>query len=361
MYFMLSLLLVMTTGLKAQVVIGTNAAEPVASAVLDLNSGIDGNLGLLLPRVALTGDKDVTTIPSPATGLMVYATGTDGLAAGVYVWDGTKWETEGSPISHPEDYPAILPAGITVSLSGTSCFDVRAALVEDSEYTLTVTGAQRVDKVTWVITETKPVQSSTATTTDNHATLHFKGFAEVSAVAPATITITAYADITKLDDTNAKLSTSKTITFMNNTCCAGLLVPRGKWVGPDEVPATAQFESKKADAILALYTRTDTDLCWSAPAGLHTGQAYEYIAVIKLCEEVGKITPGWRTPNVAEAAQRLWDFPATPQNNNDVTSNTVSWPAVRGTYWTVFLEANQLWVKSAAAGQYAPKTCVRDM
>ncbi|MDR0865238.1 MAG: hypothetical protein LBO74_09970 [Candidatus Symbiothrix sp.] len=99
MYFMLSLLLVMTTSLKAQVVIGTNAAEPVASAVLDLNSGIDGNMGLLLPRVPLIAEDDATTIPSPATGLMVYATGTDGLAAGVYVWDGTKWVTAKSSIA----------------------------------------------------------------------------------------------------------------------------------------------------------------------------------------------------------------------------------------------------------------------
>ncbi|MDR0866103.1 MAG: hypothetical protein LBO74_14390 [Candidatus Symbiothrix sp.] len=102
MYFMLSLLLVMTTSLKAQVVIGTNAAEPVASAVLDLNSGIDGNLGLLLPRVALESATDEETIKDPATGLMVYADGTGGLAAGIYVWSGSAWTSVPDPVGPTE-------------------------------------------------------------------------------------------------------------------------------------------------------------------------------------------------------------------------------------------------------------------
>ncbi|MDR0864857.1 MAG: hypothetical protein LBO74_07995, partial [Candidatus Symbiothrix sp.] len=123
MYFMLSLLLVMTTGLKAQVVIGTNAAEPVASAVLDLNSGIDGNLGLLLPRVALESATDEETIKDPATGLMVYADGTGGLAAGVYVWDGSKWVTEGTAVVPPEGCACgVGPDGYYYRI-GTSCTD----------------------------------------------------------------------------------------------------------------------------------------------------------------------------------------------------------------------------------------------
>jgi hypothetical protein len=96
MIFGLLSLLLLTTGMKAQVVIGTKAAEVESSAVLDLNSGIDGNLGLLLPRVPLTSETDAVTIPSPAIGLMVYADGIGGLAAGVYAWDGSKWQTNES-------------------------------------------------------------------------------------------------------------------------------------------------------------------------------------------------------------------------------------------------------------------------
>lgn len=86
------LLGIATTSVNAQVTIGSSE-EPAQSAVLDLNTGGAGNLGLLLPRVALTSDVDAVTIHEPAAGLMVYADGTGGLPAGVYVWDGEKWQT----------------------------------------------------------------------------------------------------------------------------------------------------------------------------------------------------------------------------------------------------------------------------
>ena len=46
------------------------------------------------PRVTLTGISDNSTIASPATGLLVYNTGTNvGLAAGYYYWNGNAWAT----------------------------------------------------------------------------------------------------------------------------------------------------------------------------------------------------------------------------------------------------------------------------
>jgi hypothetical protein len=72
-----------------QVTIG-NAVSAVSSAALNVDAP---NKGVLFPRVALTGDADASTIASPATGLLVYNTGTGGLAtAGYYYWNGTKWE-----------------------------------------------------------------------------------------------------------------------------------------------------------------------------------------------------------------------------------------------------------------------------
>lgn len=59
-------------GLNAQV--GINTSTPDASALLDLGPG---NKGLLIPRVALTSLTDVTTIPNPTHGLMVYNTTND--------------------------------------------------------------------------------------------------------------------------------------------------------------------------------------------------------------------------------------------------------------------------------------------
>lgn len=49
--------------------VGINTASPNSSAVLDIESS---SKGVLIPRVNLTGKSDVTTIPSPANGLLVY-------------------------------------------------------------------------------------------------------------------------------------------------------------------------------------------------------------------------------------------------------------------------------------------------
>ncbi|MGQ9862857.1 MAG: tail fiber domain-containing protein [Bacteroidia bacterium] len=79
-------------GLYAQSV-GIGTPTPDASARLDISST---NQGVLLPRVALTGTNDATTIPSPATSLLVYNTATAGTAPnnvtpGYYYWTGSSW------------------------------------------------------------------------------------------------------------------------------------------------------------------------------------------------------------------------------------------------------------------------------
>ena len=75
--------------LNAQTGIGTTT--PDASAKLDVSSA---NKGFLPPRVTLTSSTDNTTIPNPATGLLVYNTGTNpNLVAGYYYWNGSNWAT----------------------------------------------------------------------------------------------------------------------------------------------------------------------------------------------------------------------------------------------------------------------------
>jgi len=74
--------------MNAQTGIGTTT--PDASAKLDVSST---NKGFLPPRVSLTSVTDNTTIPSPATGLLVYCKGDAGLAAGYYYWNGNAWAT----------------------------------------------------------------------------------------------------------------------------------------------------------------------------------------------------------------------------------------------------------------------------
>lgn len=75
----------------SQVGVGTNNVHPSAKLQVDAT-----NKGFLQPRVALTGNTDVTTIANPATGLTVYNTATAGSGAtaitpGVHYFDGTRW------------------------------------------------------------------------------------------------------------------------------------------------------------------------------------------------------------------------------------------------------------------------------
>ncbi len=74
--------------INAQTGIGTNT--PNTSAKLDVFSD---NKGFLPPRVSLSSVSDQTTIPSPATGLLVYCKGDAGLSAGYYYWNGNAWAT----------------------------------------------------------------------------------------------------------------------------------------------------------------------------------------------------------------------------------------------------------------------------
>ena len=79
------------TVFRAQVTIGSGQ-EPDPSAVLDLQSR--GNLGLLLPRVALTDTLVATPLPAHVKGMFVYNTtpSADGkVVEGVYYNDGRRW------------------------------------------------------------------------------------------------------------------------------------------------------------------------------------------------------------------------------------------------------------------------------
>ena len=77
--FQLLVLLIFSMSIFAQTGIGTTTPNP--SAKLDVFST---DKGFLPPRVTLTSGTDIITIPSPATGLLVYNTGNNvGLVAGL--------------------------------------------------------------------------------------------------------------------------------------------------------------------------------------------------------------------------------------------------------------------------------------
>ncbi|GEN69402.1 hypothetical protein [Chryseobacterium rhizosphaerae] len=71
--------------------VGIGTSAPDISAIVDITAT---NKGILIPRVALTSATDQVTIASPATGLMVFNTGTAALTfKGFVYWNGTEWRS----------------------------------------------------------------------------------------------------------------------------------------------------------------------------------------------------------------------------------------------------------------------------
>jgi uncharacterized coiled-coil protein SlyX len=74
----------------SQVAINNDGSAPDASAILDVKSS---DKGLLIPRVALTGSADNTTVPGAAGGLLVINTATvSDVTPGLYIRQGSLWE-----------------------------------------------------------------------------------------------------------------------------------------------------------------------------------------------------------------------------------------------------------------------------
>ncbi len=120
--FQLTVFLIFSFQMMSQTGIGTTT--PHASAKLDVYAT---NKGFLPPRVTLTSSSDNSTIPNPATGLLVYNTGTNaGLRAGYYYWNGTDWTTiatASSPDQMVDYIQASLSANQTLSAAGNVNFN----------------------------------------------------------------------------------------------------------------------------------------------------------------------------------------------------------------------------------------------
>ncbi|MBN2662197.1 MAG: hypothetical protein JXR68_00990 [Bacteroidales bacterium] len=95
--FVLSFVLLFEITTAQNVGINTTGSAPNSSAMLDVSAS---NKGILIPRVALTGTNDVSTILSPALSLLIYNTSTvSDVSPGFYFWNGTKWATISSAIN----------------------------------------------------------------------------------------------------------------------------------------------------------------------------------------------------------------------------------------------------------------------
>ncbi|WP_148285234.1 hypothetical protein [Flavobacterium sp. B17] len=109
--------------------VGIGTSSPDASAALEIAST---NKGILIPRVALTGYTDQTTVPSPANGLMVYNMGTGGLTfKGFVFWNGAEWRSV-------NNNPTISPAIVSLNCTDSSTFPATFASGMAYNGTLTV-------------------------------------------------------------------------------------------------------------------------------------------------------------------------------------------------------------------------------
>lgn len=121
------------TGSFAQnVAINTDATLPNSSAMLDVKST---NKGMLIPRVALTGTADVSTIASPAISLMVYNTtsagiGTTAVIPGYYYWTGAAWARmiASNTAANPA-YKTLIPFSSGVIRSGATVVSAAPVLL----------------------------------------------------------------------------------------------------------------------------------------------------------------------------------------------------------------------------------------
>jgi uncharacterized protein (TIGR02145 family) len=98
-YLVLALVITGAASVNAQVIIGSASEDPHAGAILDLASGRNSNLGLLLPNVQLGNEASAFTLGSngssdltTATGMVVYNTAYVLDGPGIYAWDGNEWD-----------------------------------------------------------------------------------------------------------------------------------------------------------------------------------------------------------------------------------------------------------------------------
>ena len=181
--------------LRAQTGIGT--ASPNASAKLDVYAT---NKGFLPPRVTLTTALDVTTIASPAEGLLVYNLGSVGLQAGYYYWNGANWATIATAASAGNGVTAMDMVKLYSKAYSTAVGDIAEA--NGFSFTVPVSGRYLFDftcsgyaiNATFTMTfkvrqGTTDIGSDAQTSSNNTVHVEYNGKVEVNLQAGTTYNI----------------------------------------------------------------------------------------------------------------------------------------------------------------------------
>jgi hypothetical protein len=246
--FQLVMIFLTVSGLlsvNAQVHIGSDA-DPHRGSILDLSNA--DNLGLLLPRISLdaagawtcNGGQIIGGNETQATGMVVFntnATMANGYGAGVYVWDGAKWNIAGQGTANPfvpGDY-GTPDATHNPVIGGISYIDVRAGQPDSGtqQYVVTETGTGTITNVIWSVTpSTQGLLTSNSASGAGNTTqsLVFKSQAELLTVAEntdQTIVLVAYIEYSD----GIKVQVSTIIKIQNRAYCQGVIIPGGTFTG----------------------------------------------------------------------------------------------------------------------------------
>jgi hypothetical protein len=209
--------------------VGIGSAPASSSAILEINAA---DKGVLFPRVALTSSTDVTTIPNPAQGLLVYNTGT-GVSpvtgpytvAGYSFWSGSSWKTI-------DNFEAVQPV-----ISGINC---STAQLSPGTYTANIpySGIMRLGYTGG----NGATYTSGSTYTDNGLTIELQ---------PGRLENGNGEFIFKVTGTPVQSSPNKTIFSINNA-----MIPFYTGIASDaEVGAFAEAEVKTT-AVMKPFTFT---------------------------------------------------------------------------------------------------------
>lgn len=123
--------------------IGFGTSTPAASAMVDMTSAASPYMGLLIPRVALTGLSDIVTIPNPVEYMLVFNSTKQCLE-----WfDGTVWQI----LQCLGGQPCVGPPGTLGAISGEDSLLINSS---GNMFTVPVIPNANIIAYTWSINST---------------------------------------------------------------------------------------------------------------------------------------------------------------------------------------------------------------
>jgi hypothetical protein len=119
-FILMALTCITDKALAQNIAINTTGLSPDASSLLDINASPGNNMGVLIPRIALTATNIALPIAAPALSLLIYNTATSGsfpnsVLPGFYYWNGAVWVA----FETKEDRYSSVDAGASITTSST--------------------------------------------------------------------------------------------------------------------------------------------------------------------------------------------------------------------------------------------------